>query len=95
MWREHASSIKKKIQKTKQKTCIMTLSPIRVDLVSSSSTAGKSRKTRYVEAQKNTEKGRCWKSVDISEKMKRQVQLKVFILSPKRGNSSGQNRKWR
>ena len=40
-------------------------------------------------------KGDAEKSEDSSEKLKRKVQLKVFILSPKRGNSSGQNRKWR
>ena len=47
---------------------------------------------KYKKMQK---KGDAEKSVDISEKMKRQVQLKVFIISPKRGNSSGQDIKWR
>ena len=36
----------------------MSLSPIREDLVSSSSTAGKSMKTRYVKAQKDAKQNK-------------------------------------
>ena len=70
----------------------MTLSPIRVDQAALQERAGKQDMLKHKKMQKKED---AEKSVDISEKLKRQVQLKVFILSPKRGNSSGQERKWR
>ena len=53
------------------------------------------KKTRYVEAQKMQKKGYAEKSVDISEKLKKASSIKSVHTFTKKGNSSGQERKWR